>query len=107
MLCYTRLMSIETITSRLQKKLSIAPPVKAKVKLDFGDEGVIFIDATQSPPVLSHDDEDADTTLVCSSALFEKIMDGKQDPTMAYMMGKLKIKGSMGLAMKLNSIFED
>lgn len=100
-------MSLETITSRIQKKLTIAPPIKARVKLDFGDEGVILIDATQTPPVLSHEDGDADTTLLATTALFEKIMDGTQDPTMAYMMGKLKIKGSMGLAMKLNSILED
>lgn len=85
----------------------MAPPVKASVKLDFGDTGVIFIDGTQSPPAVSHDDADADTTLVCSIETFEKIMNGTQDPTMAYMMGKLKIKGSMGLAMKLNAILED
>jgi putative sterol carrier protein len=35
------------------------------------------------------------------------MMDGTQDPTLAFMMGKLKVEGSMGLAMKLNSIIED
>ena len=32
---------------------------------------------------------------------------GTQDPNIAFMMGKLKVKGSMGLAMKLNGILED
>ncbi len=100
-------MSLETVTAEIKQKLQMAPPVKASVKLDFGDTGVIFIDGTQSPPAVSHDDADADTTLVCSIETFEKIMNGTQDPTMAYMMGKLKIKGSMGLAMKLNAILED
>jgi putative sterol carrier protein len=38
---------------------------------------------------------------------FENILAGSQDPNLAFMMGKLKIKGSMGLAMKLNGILED
>ena len=31
---------------------------------------------------------------------------GKLDPTMAFMSGKIKIKGDMGLAMKLQSILQ-
>ena len=38
---------------------------------------------------------------------FEGILNGTQDPNIAFMMGKLKVKGNMGLAMKLNSILED
>ena len=87
--------------------MAFAPKVDAKVKLDFGDEGSIFIDGTQSPPEIKDNGDDADTVLITSTATFQKIMDGTQDPTMAYMMGKLKIKGSMGLAMKLNAILED
>jgi putative sterol carrier protein len=33
-----------------------------------------------------------------------KIMKGELDPMMATMMGKLKISGDMGLAMKLQSL---
>ncbi len=100
-------MSLEAITEKIRGKLSFAPQINAKVKFDFGDDGVVFVDATQNPPVLSHDDQDADTTLVCSAETFQGILDGTQDPNIAFMMGKLKVKGSMGLAMKLNSIFED
>jgi len=100
-------MSIDTIEQRLKGKLSMAPSINATVKLDFGDEGILFIDATQTPPVITREDKEADVTFICASTLLEKIMDGTQDPTMAYMMGKLKIKGSMGLAMKLNAVLED
>lgn len=100
-------MSIDQIEDQIKSKISMAPPINAKVKLDFGDDGVLFMDGTQNPPTISRDDEDADTTLACTVDTFEKIMNGTQDPTMAYMMGKLKIKGSMGLAMKLNAILED
>ena len=48
---------------------------------------------------------DADCTFATSEENFEKIVAGEQNPTTAYMTGKLKIKGDMGAAMKLQKIF--
>lgn len=100
-------MSLENVTEAIKAKISRAAGLNAKVKFDFGDEGIIFVDATQTPPVISHENLEADCTLKCSLNTFKGLMDGTQDPTMAFMMGKLKVDGSMGLAMKLNSIIED
>lgn len=100
-------MSLESVTEAIKSKMSLAAGLDAKVKFDFEDEGLIFVDATQNPPEISHEDEEADCTLKCSLDTFQGFMDGTQDPTMAFMMGKLKVDGSMGLAMKLNSIIED
>ena len=47
----------------------------------------------------------ADTTFSTSEENFEKIVAGEQNPTTAYMTGKLKIKGDMGAAMKLQKLF--
>ena len=49
--------------------------------------------------------EDADAVISASEATFEKIVSGEQNPTSAYMTGKLKIKGDMGAAMKLQKLF--
>lgn len=100
-------MSLESITENIKAKMALANGLDAKVKFDFGDDGLIFVDATQTPPELSHEDHDADCTLKCSIDTFQGFIDGTQDPTMAFMMGKLKVDGSMGLALKLNSIIED
>lgn len=97
---------LDSVTDKIRQKLSFAPQVNARVKFDFGDEGVVFVDATQSPPVLSHEDAEADTTLACSIETFGKILEGEQDPNIAFMMGKLKVRGSMGIALKLNAILE-
>jgi putative sterol carrier protein len=48
---------------------------------------------------------EADATISTSGETFEKIVAGEQNPTTAYMTGKLKIKGDMGAAMKLQKIF--
>ncbi len=100
-------MSLENITEQIKQKMALAPQIDATVKFDFGDDGVVFVDGTQNPPALSHEDEDADCTLACSLGTFEGILNGTQDPNIAFMMGKLKVKGAMGLAMKLNAILED
>ena len=36
---------------------------------------------------------------------FKTILAGDLDPTTAFMMGKLKVEGDMGIAMKLSSVF--
>ena len=48
---------------------------------------------------------EADTTLSASEETFQKIANGEQNATAAYMTGKLKIKGDMGAAMKLQKLF--
>jgi len=49
--------------------------------------------------------EDADAVITTSDETFEKIVSGEQNPTSAYMTGKLKVKGDMGAAMKLQKLF--
>lgn len=100
-------MSIDVITAKIKEKMAMAAGLDAKVKLDFGDDGIVFVDATQTPPAVSDEDGDADLTLTTSTETFQSILDGTQDPNIAFMMGKLKVQGSMGLAMKLNGILED
>ena len=48
---------------------------------------------------------DADATITTSAETFDKIVAGEQNPTTAYMTGKLKIKGDLGAAMKLQKLF--
>ena len=48
---------------------------------------------------------EADTTITTTEESFMAIVRGEQNPTTAYMTGKLKIKGDMGAAMKLQKLF--
>ena len=48
---------------------------------------------------------DADCTISTSQEVFEKIIAGTQNATTAYMSGKLKVKGDMNAAMKLQKLF--
>ncbi|MDP1669442.1 SCP2 sterol-binding domain-containing protein [Phaeovulum sp.] len=62
-------------------------------------EGAIIADASG---VRAGDDE-AEVTLTASAETFEGILSGDVNPTMAFMTGKLKVDGSMGMAMQLAS----
>jgi putative sterol carrier protein len=48
---------------------------------------------------------DADATIRATEETFRAIAAGEQNPTTAYMTGKLKIDGDMGAAMKLQKLF--
>ena len=48
---------------------------------------------------------DADVTIRTSPETFSAIASGEQNPTTAYMTGKLKVEGDMGAALKLQKLF--
>ena len=48
---------------------------------------------------------DADTTISASEETFMRIVNGDQNPTSAFMMGKLKVTGDLSNAMKLQQLF--
>lgn len=48
---------------------------------------------------------EADCTISASEATLLRIANGEQNATTAYMSGKLKIKGDMGAALKLQKLF--
>ena len=97
-------MPLEDIAEKLTARLG---GFNHTMKVDFDGDGFVFVDATQNPPVAALEDKDAEVTLVTSVDTFEKILRGEQDPNIAFMMGKLKVQGSMGLALKLNGLLED
>ncbi len=62
-------------------------------------EGSIMAD----PNGVRAGDEPADVTLTAEAEVFQAILAGEMNPTMAFMTGKLTVDGEMGLAMKLGA----
>ncbi|HKE01023.1 MAG TPA: SCP2 sterol-binding domain-containing protein [Planctomycetota bacterium] len=72
---------------------------------DIEGEGQWHVDVKDNKLTVTEGGGDADVTITTSSETFDKIAAGEQNPTTAYMTGKLKIKGDMGAAMKLQKLF--
>lgn len=74
-----------------------------------GDDSGTFqlIISNGAARVVEGSPETADCTLKLSDKNFKKMIMGKLNGTAAFMTGKLKIQGSMGLALKLEGILNE
>ena len=70
------------------------------LKFDLKGDGFIHIDGGS----VTNEDLPADCTIVVSKDDFEAMGEGKLDPTMAFMQGKIKVNGDMSVAMKLQPL---
>ncbi len=93
----------ETLESRIDP--SKAAGMTASYKFDIDGSGSWLVDVDDGKVTVTEDGGDADCTISTSSETFLKIANGEQNPTAAYMSGKLKVKGDMGQAMKLQKLF--
>jgi len=74
------------------------------LKFNFGEEQ-LHIDGSGERNAVSAEDKEADCTVDISLDDFNSLIRGKLNPMSAMMSGKLKIKGDMSVAMKLQSLF--
>src|SRR6476661_6145144 len=72
---------------------------------DIDGAGQWKVDVQDGSVKVTEGEQDADVTITASEETFEKIVSGEQNATSAYMTGKLKVKGDMGAAMKLQKLF--
>ncbi|GAB3994285.1 SCP2 sterol-binding domain-containing protein [Spirosoma daeguense] len=96
-------MTLQELTEQVRNKVTNADSINATVKL-VTDQGVIFIDGKQSPATVSNEDKPADCDLQISVDNLVRLGTGDLNPMMAVMTGKLKIKGDMGIAMKMGQV---
>ena len=100
-------MDLQTLADKIREKFEEAPKIEAIVQFDFEEDGSVTYDGT-TDPATTHINTvgDAKTTFRCSLETFKGFIDGSKSPDLAYLMGQLKIEGSLGLAMKLKDRLE-
>ncbi len=100
-------MDLAELTEEMRRRAGQNVKLGYKVKFVVED-GTIFWDGTEHPPEIGNEDKgDATTTITIAPENLQKLMAGGLDPTLAYMTGKLKVEGSMGVALKLTAMFAD
>ena len=93
----------ESLESRVDS--TKAAGLTASYRFEIDGAGTWHVDVYDGKVSVSENGGDADTTISASADTFMKIAKGEQNPTSAYMSGKLKVKGDMGQAMKLQKLF--
>jgi putative sterol carrier protein len=72
------------------------------VKIDFGDQGVLFLDGIGER--VTEEGDEADTTISVEWADLQALGRGELDPMSALMQGRLRIAGDMANALQLQSV---
>ena len=93
--------TLAEVTQRLRERVGEDSGLDATFKFDFGADGVVHVDAATVPHVVTNEDREADCTISIALDDYLEMAGGELNPTTAFMMGKLKIDGSMSVAMKL------
>ena len=73
-----------------------------RVKLDFGDKGVVMLDGAAK--TVTREDGPADTTIRVNWDDWQAMASGALDGMTAFMQGKLKVEGDMSNAMQLQGV---
>lgn len=72
--------------------------------LKGAEEGIWYVDLKNGSGSVGKDAIDADCTMIMDSEDFVLLFKGELKPTAAFMSGKLKIKGNVGIALKLEKL---
>ncbi len=97
-------MDLDSLTASFRERLGDNSGIDATIKFDLGADGVIFVDGVSVPNTVTNTDSEAQCTVQLTLEDFQSIAKGDLDAMTAFMMGKLKISGDMGIAMKLREI---
>jgi putative sterol carrier protein len=98
---------IQQIVTQMSQAIGADSGLGGTLKFDFGTDGSVLIDGKATPnTVTDGEGKSADCTISVSMETFEKMVKGELDGTSAFMQGKLRVAGDMGLAMKLGPILQ-
>jgi putative sterol carrier protein len=98
---------VKQIISQMSSTIGANSGLGGTLKFDFGDPGSVYIDGKATPNTVADGaGKTADCTISVSLETFEKMVKGELDGTSAFMQGKLRVAGDMGIAMKLAPILQ-
>ncbi len=97
-------MTLDDLIPKLSEKAAATAPIGKTLCFDMGTRH-LYLDGTGSANTITFENKPADCMIMVSEQDLVALATGKLNPMAAVMGGKVKIKGEMGVAMKLSSLF--
>ncbi|PJA18990.1 MAG: sterol-binding protein [Deltaproteobacteria bacterium CG_4_10_14_0_2_um_filter_43_8] len=96
----------EKVLTKLNENPDLIETISAPVALKLDDDAQMWIvDCTRHPATLVQGDAvNAVATILMDTATFESLAAGSLDPQMAFMIGKVKVDGDLGKAIKFGAV---
>jgi len=100
-------MTVQEFFDALPSKVDPAKTVgmNNSFVFDIAEVGAWTVTVADGAVSVAEGGHEADCTISASEETLMKIASGEANATTAYMTGKLKIKGDMGAALKLQKLF--
>jgi putative sterol carrier protein len=98
-------MDLQTATNAFRSKVGDDSGLGATLKFDCGADGVIVIDGASTPNTVDNANRDTDCTIELGMDTLGELMSGELNPMNAFMTGRIKVTGDMGVALKLQKVF--
>ncbi|QQE76114.1 SCP2 sterol-binding domain-containing protein [Brevibacillus composti] len=105
-------MTVSRMIAELAEKINANPAgldgLSAVFHFHLKESGLYQISfAGDSVSVAEGGPDQAACSLEMSDSSFIKLVTGELNPTTAFMMGKIKAKGNLGLALKLHAVLQN
>lgn len=98
-------MNLAEVAGAMAARINGGGPIGGTIKFDLGGDGSLFIDGTGADNTVTTNKADAaNCTITMAASDFDDLIHGRLNPTAAFMQGKMKVDGDMGLAMKLGQL---
>lgn len=103
-----RVMDIATLTEDVRRRIGADNGVvKKTIKITFnGGEGVIYIDGAATPNAVHNQDLASDLNIIVGMDDFKRIMAREASGLKLMLAGKMRIKGDIRIAMKMDDVLK-
>lgn len=96
---------LESLTDRVRRTVGTDSGLGARIKFNFGSDGFLLIDGKAQPNRVTNTDEPSDIALTVSMENFQRIIDKQLNPKFALMTGKMRLRGDIRIATRLDKVF--
>jgi putative sterol carrier protein len=96
---------LDSLTQRVRSAVGEESGLDARIKFNFGNDGFLFIDGKSQPNQVSNADAPSDIALTVSIENFQRIIDKQLNPKFALMTGRMRLKGDIRIAIRLDKVF--